>query len=56
MIELRYLIDPEHPEEYKDNAPLDAYSLQYRIRSLSEDMVTLKWSEWKDVPFVSEDK
>ena len=53
MIERRWKLDPEHPEEYKENAPLDAYTLQYRTRSVSDDMVTWKWSEWIDVPFVS---
>jgi hypothetical protein len=51
MIELRYLLDPEHPEKYKDDAPLDTYSLQYRIKEMFKD--GWEWSEWKDVPFVA---
>ena len=50
MIELRWLLDPEHPQELKDTAPLDAFTLQYRFRPSELS----KWSEWKDVPFVSE--
>jgi len=54
MIELRYLLDPEHPEEYRDAAPLDAFNLQYRIKEVSPS--GWEWSDWKDVPFVAEDK
>jgi len=54
MIELRWKLDQEHPEELKDNAPLDAYTLQYRLMQYVN--ANIKWTEWKDVPFVSEDK
>ena len=59
MVELRWKLDPEHPEEYKDTAPLDAFTLQYRCYLQvvdSREGVDYKWSEWKDVPFVSKDK
>jgi hypothetical protein len=54
MIELRWKLDPEHPEEYKENAPLDAFTLQYRMKEMTEH--GWEWSEWKDVLFVAEDK
>ena len=54
MIELRWKLDPEHPEEYGYVAPLDAFTLQYRIKEMCKD--GWEWSDWKDVPFVSEDK
>ena len=48
----------EHPEEYKDTAPLDAFTLQYRqqirIVGLSGNHVEL--TDWEDAPFVVEDK
>ena len=56
MIELRWLLDPEHPQELKDTAPLDAYTLQYRVAGKEPQSSVYKWSEWKDVPFVSEDE
>ena len=55
MIELRWKLDPEHPEEYRDYAPLDAFTLQYRIKEMCPDR-SWEWSEWKDVSFVAEDK
>ena len=54
MIQMRWRLDPEHPEEYRDAAPLDAFTLQYRIKEMC--MGGWEWSEWKDVPFVAEGK
>jgi len=58
MIELRWKLDPEHPEEYKDTAPLDAFTLQYRqqIRIVGLSGNHVEWTDWEDVPFVVEDK
>ena len=54
MFELRWKLDPEHPEEYRESAPLDAFTLQYRIKEMFTN--GWEWSDWEDVPFVSEDK
>jgi hypothetical protein len=54
MIELRWKLDTEHPEEYKETAPLDAFTLQYRIKKMFKN--GWEWTEWKDVPFVAESK
>ena len=58
MIELRWKLDPEHPEEYKENAPLDAYTLQFRqqIRIVGLSGNHVEWTDWEDVPFVVDDK
>lgn len=58
MIELRWKLDPEHPEEYKETAPLDAFTLQYRqeIRITGMSGTFHDWTKWEDVPFVSEEK
>ena len=53
MVELRWLLDPEHPPELKDTAPLDAFTLQYRIKEMCPGG-GWEWTAWRDVLFISE--
>jgi hypothetical protein len=60
LAELRWLLEPGHPSNHPDAR----WTLQYRIRmplmidrsNEGTKMKLAEWSNWIDVPYVSEDK
>lgn len=54
MIELRWLLDPRTPPELRGNAPMSSYTLQFRYKTEQTCSWSENWSDWADVPYVSE--
>lgn len=52
MIEMRYKLEPPMPNKGRE----DRWTLQYRNKLIKlDDPVYWEWSDWIDVPYVSEE-